>query len=446
MASQHELLVPPTLWETIRGDLLSTPDLERAAVAFSGQVTRGSGKRLLLRDWAPVPADDYLVQLGSHLEVTPAFWARATKRARLTGEALVVLHSHPRDPDIPRFSGSDNQGENQLIPKIHARAQVPVAAVVVSPAGQSARVTSPQGQRHPLSITTLGAAPPPSDTPFDPRYERQVQALGKAGQATLNRMTVGVVGAGGLGSHVIQQLLHLGVGDIVVVDHDRVARSNLSRLVGATWSDAFWKRRKTTVSKRLARRTRRAAKVVAVPRSVTRSGGAAPLLNCDIIIGCTDNQWSRTVLNRLAYQYYIPVLDLGVELQTQGAMGGRVTWLAPGSACLWCLGILDPDRVRIEQLPAATRQEEAARGYIQGLDEPAPAVVSINGVIASLAVTELLARKTGFAGPNRPNLLMYRLNDGVVRRSNTPSRDGCPTCTTTGTMGAGQLTTPPWDP
>ena len=74
-----------------------------------------------------------------------------------------------------------------------------------------------------------------------------------------------------------------------------------------------------------------------------------------------------------------------------------MTWLAPGSACLWCLGILDADRVRIEQLPEVSRQAEIARGYIWGMDEPAPAVVSINGVVASLGVTELLARFTGFA-------------------------------------------------
>ena len=48
---------------------------------------------------------------------------------------------------------------------------------------------------------------------------------------------------------------------------------------------------------------------------------------------------------------------------------------------------------------------------------PAPAVVSINGVVASLAVTEVLARWTGFAGPApRAALLLYRIADGVVRQ------------------------------
>ena len=150
-------------------------------------------------------------------------------------------------------------------------------------------------------------------------------------------------------------------------------------------------------------------------------------------------------MNALAYQFYVPVLDLGVELQSEGAAGGRVAWLAPGTACLWCLGILDAERVRIEQLPIASRQAEVARGYIQGLDEPAPAVVSINGVVASLGVTELLARFTHFAGPKpRPNLLLYRLSDGVVRRVSSAPRPGCLTCSSSGLMGVGELASAPW--
>ena len=85
------------------------------------------------------------------------------------------------------------------------------------------------------------------------------------------------------------------------------------------------------------------------------------------------------VFNAIAFQYYVPVLDLGVELQSDGAIGGRVNWLRPGGACLWCAGVLHSKRVRAEQLPEEARTAELERGYITGLDEPAPAVISING-------------------------------------------------------------------
>jgi molybdopterin-synthase adenylyltransferase len=437
---------PAGLWEAIRDDLLSTPQLERAGVGFAGISRHGSVLRLLLRDWVAVPPEHYLAQSGSHLEVSPAFWARHAKRARATGEALVVVHSHPRDTGIPAFSSSDKRGEDRLMPKMHARAQVPVAAVVLSPAGERGHITDPADGSHPMQIRLMGRPQGlPAGYTADERFDRQLRALSRQGQSILAGLTIGVAGAGGLGSHVIQQLVHLGIGRILVVDPDRVAPSNLSRLVGASRLDATFRRPKTLVARRLSRRVGGPSRVTELRGSVTEEALARRLLECDLIVGCTDNQWSRTVLNAIAYQYYVPVIDLGVELQTAGAMGGRITWLAPGSACLWCLKILNPHRVRIEQLPRAVAQEELARGYVQGLDEPAPAVVSINGTIASIAVTELLARITGFAGAeSRASQLMYRLSDGVVRRTSPAPTPACPTCSSAGQLGLADLGTAPW--
>jgi molybdopterin/thiamine biosynthesis adenylyltransferase len=269
--------------------------------------------------------------------------------------------------------------------------------------------------------------------------------LTNEGQGTIAALSVGVVGAGGLGSHVIQQLLHLGVGELLVIDPDTVAVSNLSRLVGAGLRDARWRRPKIKLARRLARRLGSATRLRLIRGSITDAEIGRQLLDCDIVVGCTDNQWSRTVLNQIAYQYYVPVLDLGVELQPGGAMGGRVSWLAPGSACLWCAGILDAAQVRAEQLPPELAAAERERGYISGVDEPAPAVVSINGVIASVAVTELLARWTGFAGSTlRSDLLFYRLGDGSLRRISPNPLLECPTCGPNGLIGSGDLATAPW--
>ena len=446
MTASPVLTIPATLWNDLRADLLSTPELERAAVGFAGTVGGKEPSRLLLRDWTAVPLDEYLVQRPYHLEVSPVFWARAAKRARETGEAVVIAHSHPHSHEPPEFSPSDDGGEDDLVPKIHQRASIPVAAVVLSPGGVTSRLTLPAGRRRALSLRLVGQPEAPSAPPPDLRgHDRQIRALGRDGHATITGLTVGVVGAGGLGSHVIQQLLHLGVGRIIVVDPDRVETTNLSRLVGATRADVRRRRPKTTVASRLARQLNSSSSVVELKGSTTEVSVVRRLLECDVVIGCTDNHWSRMVLNGLAFQYYLPVVDLGVELQISGAIGGRVTWLAPGSPCLWCLGILDAERIRVEQLPPAVREHDLARGYIQDLDEPAPAVVSINGVVASLGVTELLARTTGFAGSAaRPSLLLYRLAEGDVRRVSTSSRDHCPTCSTDGLLGLGDLCQPPW--
>lgn len=438
----QRLIVPDVAWNALRADLLATPDHERAAVGFAG-ISR-YGERLLLREWQAVPKHEYLVQLAYHLEVSPVVWARAAKRAAATGEAIVIFHSHPRDEDAPAFSPSDDAGEDLLIPKLRERAPVPVAAVVVSPGGHQARLHDMRGTgRLELSLANAPQAGVRDDGLA--RFARQVLALGRQGQAAVRALRVGIVGAGGLGSHVAQQLAHLGVGELLVVDPDLVDETNLSRLVGASRRDVLLRRSKVAAIAPTVRRLHSPTKVTALRASALDEEVARRFLSCDVVMGCTDTQWSRLVLNSIAFQYYVPVIDLGVELQP-GAMGGRVTWLRPGGACLWCGGVLDSVRVRAEQLPPNARQAEIERGYIPGLDEPAPAVVSINGVVASLATTELLAWVTGFAGEDRPTMLLYRLSDGTVRRTRPQARNDCATCSPIGDLGAGDLVGAPWRP
>jgi len=84
------------------------------------------------------------------------------------------------------------------------------------------------------------------------RLDRQ-SFLGPHSDNVLAHLTVGLVGLGGGGSHVAQQLAHMGVGKFVLVDPDIVEHTNLSRLVGGTADDAEQKRLKVDVAARTIR-------------------------------------------------------------------------------------------------------------------------------------------------------------------------------------------------
>ena len=64
---------------------------------------------------------------------------------------------------------------------------------------------------------------------MEPRYERNIPALTEAECALLQQKRVLVVGCGGLGGHIIDQLARIGVGFLRVVDGDVFESSNLNR-------------------------------------------------------------------------------------------------------------------------------------------------------------------------------------------------------------------------
>jgi molybdopterin-synthase adenylyltransferase len=70
--------------------------------------------------------------------------------------------------------------------------------------------------------------------------------LGPKSDEILDSILVAVVGLGGAGSHVVQQLGHVGIGAVHSADPDKAELSNLNRLVGTTRSDALKARARPT--------------------------------------------------------------------------------------------------------------------------------------------------------------------------------------------------------
>lgn len=249
------------------------------------------------------------------------------------------------------------------------------------------------------------------------RYARQVEFFGARGQERLKGALVGIVGLGGLGSHVVQQLSYLGLEKYVLVDNDTVEVTNLNRLIGATPADALESTPKSTVAERVIRAQLPEAEISQL-RDVVNSREAQGLLeNSDVILGCVDNDTARLTLTELCSRHGIPYIDLASDIGSDGDFlwyGGRVFISRDGRQCLSCGGELDQRALALESM---NLDQQRVQQEIYGVDRSllnggGPSVVSINGLVASLAVTEFLAMMTGLRDPFEH--LIYKGHQGIV--------------------------------
>lgn len=262
----------------------------------------------------------------------------------------------------------------------------------------------------------------------DARYARHIALFGDEGQERIAATPVAIVGLGGLGSHVAQQLAYLGVVDFVLVDADTVSTSNLNRLVGAGPADV--NAPKVDIAARTIRSIQPEANVNVVAAQFAADAPALEVARAEVLFGCVDNDAARLELVRHASVNALPYIDLASDVAAGGEFGGRVVFAKNGERCLSCLGELDQHALARAQM---TPEQRAADDTIYGiardaLDSGGPSVVSVNGVVAALAVTEFMAWKTRV----RPAIgyLNYRGDRGGVASRADPEREHCHYCMT----------------
>jgi len=165
------------------------------------------------------------------------------------GWLAVHLHSHP--PGVDQFSTTDDDAESRLSHWL-AEQGVPRYWSLVWPSGgvPCARLWT-RGQTQPGRLF-LGLAPMVRDASRheSPALDRQ-RAFGPGLRAAADQIRVGVLGLGGLGLLVVEQLARAGFRRFVLIDPDTVEETNLNRLPGVTRRDLG--RLKVRVAKRVIR-------------------------------------------------------------------------------------------------------------------------------------------------------------------------------------------------
>ena len=238
------------------------------------------------------------------------------------------------------------------------------------------------------------------------RYSRQ-SFLGDRAEEAIALCTVGVPGLGGGGSHIVQQLAHLGFQNYVLYDADLTEEPNLNRQIGAKVFDAPAQTPKLHIAKTMIYGLQPNARVRGFASKWQDNPG--PLKECDIVIGGVDSYKCRHELEILCRRYLSHYIDIGMDVHgtDQSVIGGQVILSSPGGPCMWCMGFLTHERLAAE----------AAR---YGNAGPRAQVVWPNGVLASSAVGLAVDLVTNWTRRKRRHeFLVYDGNAGTLTRSVT---------------------------
>jgi molybdopterin/thiamine biosynthesis adenylyltransferase len=239
------------------------------------------------------------------------------------------------------------------------------------------------------------------------RYARHIvlKEIGGAGQQRLADARVAIMGAGGIGSPVIQYLAAAGVGRLIIADDDRVELSNLQRQTIFATADVG--RAKVEAAAAAAQALNPDVAVDTLELRIDASNVGQLLANADIVVDGSDNFATRLVVADAALAARVPLVA-GAVGQFEGQLGLFRGW-EPDKPCYRCFVGADPAR------DEASCAEQGVLG-------------ALTGVIGSLAALEAIRQITGFGQDTAGKLLLIDALSLRIRTLTLPKDPGCPTC------------------
>jgi ThiF family protein len=382
---------------------------EHGAVLLAGVSQADEQLTLLVREvHLAKEGIDYVQGKLGYRALTPQFIHRLITRARDERLAYLAVHNHGSDREVG-FSSIDILSHERGYPALLQIALgMPVGALVFGRRSIQADIWLPDGTRLDLdhaivvgnTIQRLTPSPMREYSDKSETYERQIRIFGKMGQQELARCHVGIIGLGGIGSIVAELLARLGVGHFCLVDDDLVEESNLSRIVGASASDAWQGVAKVAIAQRVILQSNKRAKIHIVANDVAKESAAKALVSSDYLFLAADSMRARLVFNAIVHQYLIPGVQLGSKIRCDDT-GAIVEVMSakrpvrPKYGCLWCNQLIDQNQLARE---AKTDEERKAQAY--GVNEPNPSVISLNAISASHAVNDFLMDYLGIRPDN----------------------------------------------
>jgi molybdopterin/thiamine biosynthesis adenylyltransferase len=427
---------------------------ETGCILLVGGNEHARNPTLLVREVVGPNHGDLKHQQHGAITFSNSFLRRALLRVRELGLAgFLTLHTHPGCDSYVSFSPYDDANDPDLMRNLYDLHPTGVfGSLVRGKRTIAGRLWTSSAFAGLDEIVIVGERL--DSFPLDGRlsdaslvpaaiFDRGLALTGKGALAQLSRMRVAVVGASGTGSLIIELLFRAGVGEIVIFEFDVIKSHNLNRIIYARRRDADEEVPKAERIKEALDETRLTTNVTVIEKGdITNERVALELRGCDFIFGCVDNRdWPRLVMTEVAYQYLIPYIDLGTEIGIDDlgvqSLDSRVSYVAPGRACLVCSGIVSEERVRIEGLEPEEKARVLAMGYTKDVRMDAPAVMDLNMRAASYGMLVFRHLLQPFLDTPLPTHIKEALTNYSIKRLRVSQRDNCHVCGSSGRQALG---------
>ena len=411
MTAPVTLVLSGDQYERLKSFLFPVDGKEAVALLLCARRAGERRHRLTVREIHCIPYNQCSRRTPRLVTWSPDCIAPVLDRSTKEGFSIVKIHSHPAG--YAAFSATDDEGDARLIPMIRdwIEADSPHGSAIMLPDGQMfGRVLRSGSTLEPIECISVAGDDlhfwyaSAGDVAVPSFVASHAQIFDEGTIQRLRRLSIAVIGASGTGSPVIEQLVRLGVGEIVIVDDDHMEDRNVNRILNSTMQDVAQNRAKVDVLADAIERIGLGTRIIRMNRNLWDPEVVRAVAQCDVIFGCMDTIDGRYLLNVLATHYTLPYFDIGVRLKPmpQGAakagiheICGTIHYLQPGRSSLMSRGLFTMNDVAAAGLrrndPTA-HEQQGKDGYISGVIAHRPAVISVNMFAASLAVNEFLAR------------------------------------------------------
>lgn len=198
-------------------------------------------------------------------------------------------------------------------------------------------------------------------------------------RAAVSGLAVAVVGCGALGSEAARLLGLLGLGSVLLIDHDRIEATNFIHSPYLRSANALGRPKAEVLAENLATDfpdTRWHALVCEIA-----DVGFQRLQGCALLFSCTDNTLARVESCYAAHRLQLPMMDAG--LKGRAFWSGRVAWLPGGHAACYLCQLGEGRRAELLSLSLAASQSCSVDPHE---DQPLPSTPTMASIIASLQV------------------------------------------------------------